>query len=224
MFKLFNKNNTPKTFSAIATDMHCHLLPGVDDGAKDLSESILCLKTMASVGFNRVMFTPHFQDKYPNKEDDILERFEQLKIQLKEHSNQELPKVDIILPGKRLLCEFSLHAGNYMPLNIFAEYQKLGYSLILAHPERYPYLGIHSKELATMKEMGVAFQVNILSLNGFYGEAAMKKGFDYIEKGWVEYLGTDMHNARYAAELIATAKNRKVQKLLAKHKFLNNSL
>ncbi len=245
MFSLFNKNKTPKTFSILATDMHCHLLPGVDDGSKDISETILCLKAMASVGFNRVMFTPHFQDKYPNIEDDIQGRFEQLKKQLKEQSGQELPKVDIIsgeyrfdplferrpgvdkvltLPGKRLLCEFSLHASNYMPLKVFAEYQKLGYSLILAHPERYPYLGIHSKEIKTMKEMGITFQVNILSLNGFYGEAAMQKGFDYIEKGWVEFLGTDMHNARYAAELIATAKNRKVQKLLEKHKFLNNSL
>ena len=176
---------------------------------------------------------------------DIKKRFETLKKQLSEQNDGSLPEIGIIsgeyrfdprfarrpgvdnvltLPGKRLLCEFSLHFNDYMPMDIFAEYQRLGYKLILAHPERYPYLGIHSQEVEKMKETGIFFQVNILSLNGFYGEAAKQKGFDYIKAGMVEYLGTDTHNMRYANALIETAENKEVQKMIATHTFLNNEL
>ena len=72
-----------------------------------------------------------------------------------------------------------------------------------------------------MHEMGVAFQVNILSLNGFYGESAKRKGFEYIEKGMSEYLGTDTHNMRYIAALLETAENKEVQRVLKNYNFKN---
>ena len=245
IFKFLSKNKQAKTFAPLVTDMHCHLLPGVDDGSSNLQETISCLKTLASVGFKKVHFTPHFQANYPNEEEDIKKRFETLKKQLSEQDDGSLPEIGIIsgeyrfdprfarrpgvdnvltLPGKRLLCEFSLHFNDYMPMDIFAEYLRLGYKLILAHPERYPYLGIHSQEVEKMKETGIFFQVNVLSLNGFYGEAAKQKGFDYIKAGMVEYLGTDTHNMRYANALIETAENKEVQKMIATHTFLNSEL
>ena len=225
--------------------MHCHLLPGVDDGSSSVQETIECLKVMAEVGFNKVHFTPHFQANYPNEEKDILERFAQLKREIEKSRPGTLPEIATIsgeyrfdprftrrpgidnvltLPGKKLLCEFSLHFNDYMPLDIFAEYQRLGYTLILAHPERYPYLGMHSAEVVKMKEMGIFFQVNVLSLNGFYGDSARQKGFEYISSGMVEYLGTDTHNMRYAKALKETAENKQVQKLMKTHTFLNSTL
>lgn len=225
--------------------MHCHLLPGVDDGSSNVQETIECLKVLAEVGFSKVHFTPHFQANYPNDEKDIQERFARLKKELDKSGAKGLPEIGVIsgeyrfdprfarrpgvenvltLPGKTLLCEFSLHFNDYMPLDIFAEYQRLGYTLILAHPERYPYLGLHSAEIGKMKEMGVFFQVNVLSLNGFYGDSARKKGFDYINAGMVEYLGTDTHNMRYAKALKETAENKQVQNLMKTHTFLNSKL
>lgn len=245
MFDFLKQNRQNKTFAPLVTDMHCHLLPGVDDGSSNVKETIDCLKTLAAVGFEKIYFTPHFQAHYPNEEDDIKKRFETLKKQLSAEENEKLPEVIAVageyrfdprfarkpgidnvltLPGKKLLCEFSLHYNDYLPFDIFSEYIRLGYTLILAHPERYPYLGINSEEVKKMKDMGIFFQVNVLSLNGFYGDTAMKKGFEYIERGMSEYLGTDTHNMRYASALRDTANNKTVQKMMKSHTFLNSSI
>lgn len=245
MFEFLRRQKQSKTFAVLGTDMHCHLLPGVDDGSSNITETVSCLKAMGSLGYTKVYLTPHFQAHYPNEENDIKHRFAELKKQLDKLNDKNLPEVAAIsgeyrfdpqfarlpgvdpvltLPGKILLCEFSLHFSTYMPLDTFAEYQRLGYTLILAHPERYPYLGLHSKEVEKMKGMGILFQINVLSLNGFYGETARKKGFDYIESGMVEYLGTDTHNMRYINALIETANNKEVKKMLEKHTFRNSEL
>lgn len=245
MFGIFNRNRKSSIFSVLGTDMHCHLLPNVDDGSRNVNETVSCLKTLSSVGFKKIYITPHFQANYPNDEADIQKRYEQLTKELKAYVGQGLPEVAgisgeyrfdhqytrhagvdkvIPLPGKTLLCELALHSSGYDPLDDFAEYKKLGYNLILAHPERYPYLGLHSDAVIKMKDMGMAFQVNILSLNGFYGETAMNKGFSFIKGGIVEYLGTDLHNTRYANELMATARNSRVHSLLKRHTFRNNTL
>lgn len=240
---LFKRKQTTPVFSILGTDMHCHLLPGVDDGSRDISETIACLRTMAAAGFRKVYLTPHFQANYPNNEDDIQQRFQKLKAELKHYEGLpevagvsgeyrfdqyfcRRPGIDKVvpLPGNLLLCEFSLHNQSFIPIDTFLEFQKLNYTILLAHPERYPYLGPHSPEIKKMKEHGILFQVNILSLNGFYGQIALEKGFEYIENNWVEYLGTDMHNTHYAQELIHTTENRRVKKMLEKHTFRNSSL
>ena len=239
MFGLFKKKDT---FAPLIVDMHCHLLPNVDDGSSSPEETVRCLKAMYTVGYRKVFLTPHFQARYPNIEDDIKKRFEVLKKAIAKSGEKNLPEVvDIAgeyrfdplyarmpgvdkvltLPGKTLLCEFSLHNNGYMPVDIFSDYIKMGYKLILAHPERYPYLNAHSTEVKKMREIGVAFQVNILSLNGFYGESAKRKGFEYIEKGLSEYLGTDTHNMRYIAALLESAENKEVQRVLKNYNFKN---
>lgn len=242
---LFNRRNENRpTFEVLGTDMHCHLLPSVDDGSRDINETLSCLKTMKSLGFKKIYFTPHFQANYPNDETDIVKRFEQLKKALAPHAS-EIPElagisgeyrfdqryerragIDAVnpLPGKKLLCELSLHGSNYNPLESFKAFLAEGYNLILAHPERYPYLGIHSPELKEILDLGIKLQLNTLSLNGFYGPAALEKGFAFLENGWVSYLGTDLHNTHYAQELVATAANSKVQKVLQRYKFLNSEL
>ena len=198
---------------------------------------------MASVGYRKVYLTPHFQARYPNDEADIARRVSDLKKHLKSLNDPTLPEVVAIsgeyrfdplfvrrpgidrvvpLPNKTLLCEFALHDNRFMPLDIFAEYIKLGYNLILAHPERYPYLNIHSESILRMREMGIRFQINLLSLNGFYGESPLVKGFKYIENGMAEYLGTDLHNTRYANELLDSARNKDIIRLMIEHTFLND--
>lgn len=234
-----------ETFAPLAVDMHCHLLPGVDDGSSNLEETVKCLKAMATVGYKKIFLTPHFQARYPNNEEDILKRFTALKKAIAACGEKNLPEVVAIageyrfdpsfvrmpgvenvltLPGKRLLCEFSLHNNNFMPFDLFQEYIKLGYKLILAHPERYPYINVHSNEIQKMRDMGIEFQINILSLNNFYGESPMRKGFEFITKGICDYLGTDTHNMRYIHALLDTAENKEVQKVLKQYTFKNSQL
>lgn len=123
-----------------------------------------------------------------------------------------------------LLLEFSLHQPMMGVEEVLFERQMEGYDLILAHPERYPYYDSHSQVLEQLKEAGVYFQVNILSLEGFYGESARRKAFDFINNGWVEFLGTDMHNPAYAEALRRASVNKAIVKLMEKTEFLNKEL
>ena len=233
------------TFAPLGVDMHCHLLPGVDDGSKSIDMTVDCLRIMKKVGFENVILTPHFQMRYPNDEDDVAVRYARLKAQLDQMDDPSLahvvtvsgeyrfdqdyarrPGVDRVvpLPGNRLLCEFALHQSGEVPFDMFRKYQSMGYTLILAHPERYPYFGVYSEDLTALREMGVLFQCNILSLVGFYGDGAQQKGMDMIKRGWVEYLGTDLHNMHYAAALQQAADDKEIRKILSTYKFLNNSI
>jgi len=245
LFNIFHHESADKPFSILDIDMHCHLLPGVDDGCKHPDETVECLQLLASLGFRRVILTPHFQSRYPNQEDDIERRYKDLKAVLKQRNLKDIPELVwvsgeyrfddsfcrrpgedrvIPLPGKRLLCELALHASDTQFFPTFKEYQKLGYTIILAHPERYPYLSVHMPEVAELVQTGAMLQINTLSLDGFYGDSARRKGWEYIEKGWVSYLGTDMHNMRYGEGLRRAAANPQILKMLKEYKFLNSSL
>ncbi len=245
MLNLFKKNSDPlPIFAALGTDMHCHLVPKVDDGSKCDEESIECLQTLAAVGYKKVYITPHFQHpRFPNDEDDIRKRFANIKkvaldagvdIELAGVAGEyridsgfakrlEAPRF-LKIADKYVLVEFSLHQQMMGCDEMIFDMQMKGYEVILAHPERYPYLGVQGTRMEQLKNQGVFFQVNVLSLGGFYGDDARKRANDMIERGWIEFLGTDTHNTMYAQALRDLSRNRKVEKLLEKHTFLNNTL
>ncbi|MBR1834842.1 MAG: hypothetical protein IJ785_04985 [Bacteroidales bacterium] len=234
------------TFAPLGIDIHCHLLPGVDDGSKSNEESMACMKVMRDAGFEGIICTPHYQyPRFPNEEPDILRRYDNLKLDLASLNAQGIPqlrgvageyRVDsgfagriqqnqfLLVGGNYLLTEFSLHQQVIGLDQVMFDLQMKNYEVILAHPERYPYYSGASSKLQHLKDMGVYFQVNILSLIGFYGEGPKHKAFEMIEKGWVEFLGTDMHNTLYAQALIDASHDRKVIKLMEKHKFLNSQV
>ena len=252
MFGLFKKKKTPPTFAPLRTDMHCHLLPLVDDGSKSLEESLEVLQ----VGFEEVRLTPHYQyPRFPNREDDILERYKNFCDEVsRNRGDKELPQLKGVTGEYRiddgfqehvdrgqlltyhfadpkrgsakglLLLELSLHQPVMGFDEIIFERQMEGYDIILAHPERYPYFSSHSEKLDQMKEQGVYFQANILSLDGFYGEEARKKAFEFIANGWIDFLGTDMHNVMYAQGLRHAAQNKKIIQLLEREEFENKNL
>ena len=102
--------------------------------------------------------------------------------------------------------------------------QMKGYEVILAHPERYPYLNVNGMRMEQLKNQGVYFQINSLSLGGFYGDDAKQRAFEMLERGWVEFMGTDTHNTMYAQALRDLTHNCKVVKVMEKYQFLNNTL
>ena len=245
IFNLFKKKSEARPiFAALGTDMHCHLVPQVDDGSKCIEESIECLNVLKAVGYNKVIITPHFQyPRFPNDEDDIRRRYEEVKQQAKGAG------VDIDIAGiggeyridsgfaKRLenprflkvgdryvLVEFSLHQQMMGCDEMIFDMQMKGYEVILAHPERYPYLNVQGTRMEQLKNQGVFFQINALSLGGFYGEEARHKAYEMLEAGWVEFMGTDTHNTMYSQALIELSNDRKVEKVLEKYTFLNNTL
>lgn len=234
------------TFASLGIDIHCHMLPGVDDGSKSNEESLACLKVMRDAGFEKVICTPHYQyPRFPNVESDIQNRYDSMLLDFTSLNAQNIPqmigvageyRVDsgfadriknnqfLLVSGKYLLTEFSLHQQVIGLDQVMFDLQMKNYEIILAHPERYPYYSSASSKLQHLKDMGVYFQVNILSLIGFYGEGPRRKAFEMIEKGWVEFLGTDMHNTLYAQALIDATHDRKIIKLIEKHQFLNSQV
>lgn len=256
MFGFFKRDKVLPTFAPLGTDMHCHLLPLVDDGSKSLEESLEVMEAMYAVGFKQIRLTPHFcYPRFPNRKSDILERYKNFCIEVENNcGDRKIPQItsctgefqiDDGFQGyvdegglltyrftdeKKnsekglLLVEFSLRQKRMgLDETIFARTME-GYEVILAHPERYPYYDRNSTSLEQLKEQGVYFQVNILSLDGFYGPESQKKAFEYIENGWVEFLGTDMHNVGYAMALRHASTNKKIIKLIESTEFMNSKL
>lgn len=245
MLHLFKKKYDPRPiFAPLGTDMHCHLIPRVDDGSKCIEESIECLQTLKAVGYNKVIITPHFQyPRFPNDEDDIKRRYEEVKVQAAEQGVEieivgiggeyridsgfaprlENPRF-LMVGGKYVLVEFSLHQQMMGSDEMIFDLQMKGYDVILAHPERYPYLNTNGMRMEQLKNQGVYFQINALSLGGFYGDEAKRRAYEMLERGWVEFMGTDTHNTMYAQALSDLSRNKKVEKIIEKYQFMNNTL
>ena len=245
MFNLFKKKHEPRPiFAALGTDMHCHLVPRVDDGSKCVEESVDCLNALKSVGYNKVIITPHFQHpRFPNKEEDIERRYADLRRQAVEAGveiemagvageyridtgfKQRLDQPKFLkIADKYVLVEFSLNQQMMGSDEMIFDMQMMGYEVILAHPERYPYLGVLGQRMEQLKNQGVFFQINVLSLGGFYGEEPKRRALEMLDRGWVEFMGTDTHNTMYAQALVDLSNDRKVEKILEKHEFLNKML
>lgn len=247
MFEFFKRKKNrvvEPIFESLSVDMHSHLVPHVDDGSRSTEETLECMRVMQQVGYKQMYITPHFQyPRFPNKEDDITNRYNRLCDDLKENgvtmqmmgiggeyriddsfadrvANPQF--LQIGQKNKYLLVELSLHQIRMGIEETIFDLMMKGYDVILAHPERYPYYSSTSRKLQNLKEQGVYFQCNVLSLSGFYGEAAQSKAYAFIENDWVEFLGTDMHNTMYADALLECAANKKVQKLMQTHTFLNS--
>ena len=245
MFGLFEKKSTPRPiFAALGTDMHCHLIPTVDDGSKCMEETIECLRTLHDVGYRRVFITPHFQHpRFPNDEDDIVRRYGEV-LRAAEAAGIDIeiagiageyrldtgfpPRLEhprfLQVAGKYVLVELSLHQQLMGTDEMMFDLQERGYDLILAHPERYPYLNIDGPRLEQLMNQGIYMQVNALSFGGFYGEEARRRAFALVERGWVSFIGTDLHNTLYCQALRELSHSRRLERLLEKHQFMNNTL
>ena len=147
-------------------------------------------------------------EEYPNKTDDLKAKFQDLKsnwkgdIQLALASEnmldnlfEERLEANDFLPigegGNHLLVETSYFTPPYAMDQMLEGARKKGYNLILAHPERYNYMG--EKDYLKLKEQGIKFQLNILSLIGVYGDISRKKAEWLVSKGFIDFTGTDIH-------------------------------
>lgn len=222
-----------------STDIHCHVLPGVDHGAKDGTMACQLLEYQKKWGIERVFFTPHVtEDVYPNDESTITAAFDRFMNDYRDqipdmkelgrsaeyrldsnfmtqlNNNKLLP-----LPGNRLLVElpFSTDPGQEMIDSMIFQIQVKGFMPILAHPERYLYL--HSGDLAGYRhlyEKGIEFQINLLSLAGYNGPDAQKIALRLIDKGMVDYCATDLHHFRHTAAIDSYLSSRRSHATLKK--------
>ena len=203
-------------------DFHSHILPGLDDGATCLEDSLMLAKALKDWGFERVTCTPHITNLHPNTPDTIRPAFEQLQeamavagidldirmsaeYRLVPQTWPEVLEKNWIMPieDKYLLMELPIsnpkQMGEIKPLEEFGRIISMGLIPILPHPERYFYLS--HRELMSYVEAGVKIQCNYGSLAGLYGDTVEQNVRNIIDEGIVSFYGTDLHNAHYVKVL-----------------------
>ena len=218
-------------------DMHSHILPGVDDGIQTMEESLRTLQEYQDLGFKQVWLTPHIMEDFPNEISKLKERFEELKENWKgdlkinlaaenmlDNLFEERLQNNDLLPigeeGDHLLVETSYYTPPYAMDEMLDKARAKGYNLILAHPERYRYM--EEKDYLKYKEMGLKFQMNILSLTGAYGETAKKKAEWLLTKDMIDFLGTDVHKLERTQEYFN--QNNIKKEILEKLKKVSNQI
>tara|TARA_R110000787_G_scaffold272848_3_gene380385 strand:+ start:371 stop:1108 length:738 start_codon:yes stop_codon:yes gene_type:complete len=225
-------------FTDSFVDIHSHLLPGIDDGAKDLNKSIELIKKMYSFGIRNFITTPHvLGDVYPNSSEVIREKLKEVKNELSrlnlddinisaaaEYMLDEqflaLLKNDDILPLKDnfILVEMSYFNA---PLNLYEilfEIQLKGFKPVLAHPERYNFYHNEFENYYKLKKAGCLFQLNFLSLTAQYGKHVQKTSKKLLDLNMYDFVGTDTHHSKHLdlLESMLTEKNKKKLETLLK--------
>ncbi len=194
------------------TDWHCHILPGVDDGVQTMEESLAIIKGYEEAGISEVWLTPHIMEDVPNRIDFLRHRFAELqeayKGQIKlnlaaenmiDRLFMERLEADDLLPigdGKTLLVETSYFSA---PMHFHDKLESIkskGYVPLLAHPERYNYMDSFS-HYRRLRDMGVKFQLNLMSLSSHYGSIVRDKAMRLLSEGYIDRLGTDLHRSEH---------------------------
>jgi tyrosine-protein phosphatase YwqE len=215
LFSFFKKPNTPVLLSKLGTDIHSHLLPGIDDGAQTLDHSTAMIQKFVDLGYKKLITTPHIMsDAYPNTPETINNALNEVRNELSrlqipieieaaaEYYNDEFffNLIDseplLTFMEKYVLFEFSFHQAPMHTNELIFKLQGKNYKPVLAHYERYNFY--HStREAEEFREKGVLIQMNINSLTGHYGPKAQKIAENLVDRKLVDVVGTDCHRIEH---------------------------
>ena len=228
---LFKRQRQPLFF---ATDIHCHILPGIDDGAPDADYGAELVMRMSAWGLSRIIATPHVVGEvYENTPESISAALTRLQESMHakgipttvqsaaEHRLDDLFSRNIIAdtlishPGKHVLIENSFMQEARDIDSIVIRLTNRGYIPIMAHPERFVYYhSANLKRYFELHRLGVRFQVNLLSIAGRYGSEPRHVAERLIEAGIVDFCGTDVHRHEHCDAIEAFLSSRNYDKLL----------
>lgn len=231
-------------FDRLETDMHSHLLPGIDDGSPDLQTSLRLIKGLEELGYKNFIATPHvMEDLYPNNRGTIQAAYDTLKDELKSKKidtqirfaaeylldgnvDDMLEKKEslLTLKDKMVLVEISFVSEPIHLKDVLFNLQMNGYQPIFAHPERYAFYHHQPMQYAEIKAMGCMFQSNLLSFSGYYGNSVRQAAEYLVDKGLTDYLGTDLHHDRHLENLRQLTFTPSLAKLLDDVGVLNHLL
>ena len=196
------------------TDVHSHILFGIDDGSRTISESIELLKKLKSVGFNNVILTPHFilDSTYNSNYEANIKIYNELKERLISENidiniylgneifiDKNVPTllekniITSLNETKYVLVEFPMHNKLLNIEDILYEIRSKGYEVVIAHPERYDAFKEDYSIVDTLREDGFLFQSNYSSILGYYGKDSIKLLKYMLKRHYIDFLGTDIH-------------------------------
>ncbi|MDO7742633.1 MAG: histidinol phosphatase [Pedobacter sp.] len=240
MFDFFHKKNKISDIEWLGVDIHSHILPGIDDGSKEIGQSLGYIHEMQELGFSRLVCTPHiFQDLYPNTPETILpvlktvqEEVKKQNLSIEIHAAAEymadsefvVKQGLLVFPGKHILIEMSYLMETPNIENIIFELQLQGYQVILAHPERYNFYFRHTERYENLKNIGCSFQLNILSVLGYYGKGVKAMAEHLLNAKMYDFAGTDLHHDKHMKMLSDSVKSGRLHTLVGHYGFKNKEV
>lgn len=232
--KLFGSENVKEKFdySTLKTDIHSHLIPGIDDGSQSMEETLEMLRYFKALGYEKVITTPHVMiDYYKNNPETILGGLEKVKSAIKkekieieieaaaeyyldDHFMQLINEKKLLTFGENhVLFEISFNAE---PPNVKEAIFNLvtsGYKPVFAHVERYPFYENKLDKVRDFKARGALIQLNINSLSGNYGPGVKKMAVQMIENDLVDVVGSDCHRLEHLQSMDSLSKNKYLHQL-----------
>ncbi|NNC94760.1 MAG: capsular biosynthesis protein [Chitinophagales bacterium] len=238
-------NSRLEDLSVLKTDLHSHLIPGIDDGAPDMETSITLVRGLMDLGYSKIITTPHITPGiYENSENDIKTGLDKLNSALvnegiditleaaAEYYVDEsfLSKINnkkdwLLFAGNQILIETGFSFKPIQLEEVLFSLRTDGITPVLAHPERYLYM--HERSLSQyekLKDQGIKFQLNIGSLTGVYTKTVQKIAYKLIDAGFIDYLGSDLHNARHLSYISQTLSNPYLCKAIKSGNIQNQDL
>lgn len=195
-------------------DIHSHLLPGIDDGAKSIEDTKYLITELQNIGFKKFITTPHtFSGFWNNTKEGILLKEKETNSLLKEknitlkaaseyllddHFSSLFKKGEILtLKDNLVLVEMSYLNAPIHLYDLLFDLQVAGYKPVLAHPERYIFYHKNFDEYKKLKNAGCYLQLNLLSTVGYYGSEVMETAKKLLEKGLYDFTGSDVHHQKH---------------------------
>lgn len=243
MFGIFGRGKETASLGQVRVDMHSHLLPGIDDGVKDMEESLQSIKLLHEAGYTHLITTPHIMsDYFPNTPETILKGLENVREAVKKEG---IPvKIDaaaeyyldypffenfdntshLAINKKFLLFELSFLNPPEILNEIIFKIQTAGYIPVLAHPERYSYWFRNFDQFYKLKDRGVWLQLNINSFADEYGRPTRKLAEKMIKADLIDLIGSDFHRPEHIESLQRALRNKHLGKLIDSGKLRNNEL
>lgn len=239
MFNIFRKKKEEAQLF-YCTDVHCHILPGVDHGAQTVEDALEMLRAEREMGITRVVLTSHVTaETFENTPETLRPAFEKLQQAVAETDDLDMElylsaeyRMDefwdkqyklgnqIAMPGGHILLENSFQQELLSLDELIFDLKTKGYKPILAHPERYSYYARRKDRLEQLHNMGVKFQINLLSLAGYFGHSCHDTAIWLAKQGYIDMLGSDMHgmdHARVIKKYIASSEWRKLVPTIVPH-------
>ena len=232
MFNFFTKKYFLVDYLKDFVDIHNHILPGIDDGAQTVDESIELIRGYGEIGISKFIATPHIMHNYYENDSETINtalgllKTGLLELKMKDVSIEvaaehmiddnfeNLLDKGAVMPIRKeyLLMEMSFLQP---PLNFdqaIGSIARNGYYPILAHPERYNFLRVDSSRYAEFKKKGIAFQLNLLSLGDYYDPDTQKKAAKLLDDKMIDYVATDIHGQRHLQALKKVTLNSRTLK------------
>lgn len=213
-----------------SVDIHSHIIYGMDDGAKDLKDTVFLINKLKSFGFEQFIATPHTTPLvWENSKEGILAQYDKVLLETGKSTNQLRVASEYLMDDsffKRLESERLLTLkDNYVlvemsyinpPIQLYEIIMQLisdGYVPILAHPERYNFYKNDYESFKRLKQAGCLFQLNLLSVTGYYGSGIAEVADYLLKQGMYDFVGSDVHHTRHIMAFSNEVVTKNVQAL-----------